>query len=153
MPRRPVSSLDRRLLPQKNLQQVVQKPPPERCRRDARVIALDQAAALGFVQLAQRGGERLSRPLFEQARGKAVIEAQRIHHELEGDIGRLHLAVLLDGVARLRRLHIALRKLDPRLAHDAVAEAEFAVRPGADAEVIAESPIVEIVPAGTIRDS
>jgi hypothetical protein len=54
---------------------------------------------------------------------------------------------LLTAVAGQRFGHVALRLAPAHLSHDAVRKAQLAVRAGADAEVVAELPVVEVVHA------
>ena len=49
--------------------------------------------------------------------------------------------------ARRRCSRYCLRLLPAHLAHDAVRERQLGMRAGADAEVVAEPPVVEVVPA------
>ena len=50
-----------------------------------------------------------------------------------------------DRRARLGAGQVGRRIAQPHLAHDPVRKAELAVRAGADAEVVAELPVVEVV--------
>ncbi len=52
---------------------------------------------------------------------------------------------------RQRLVHVGLRLAPAGLAQDAVREAQLAVRTGADAEVVAEVPVVQVVDAAVTR--
>ena len=47
-----------------------------------------------------------------------------------------------------RRIHVGARMAQTRLANDPVVERKLAVGAGADSQVIAELPVVQVVPAG-----
>src|SRR5262249_16087254 len=79
---------------------------------------------------------------LKQAAGESVGQPQGIQHELEREFACLDLAVL-----DRRLLHIGRWLLAPLVARNAVGEADFSVRAGADAEIVAELPVVEVVPA------
>ena len=55
--------------------------------------------------------------------------------------------------AARRLLEVLLRLLPAHLAHDAIGERQLRMRAGADAEVIAEAPVVDVVPAFGTRPS
>src|SRR5688572_19080543 len=117
---------------EKNLQQIVEKAPPERGRNDALMIAGDEAPALGFVELLQHRRERHAGALFEQREREAVAQAQRIHHELEADLVPADVVLLLYRTARRRALHVVLGLPVANLAGNALRKRELAVRAGAD---------------------
>ena len=81
----------------------------------------------------------------KRASSKPSLQAQRVEHELERQVGARDLALGRDRRARLGAGHVGGRIAQAHLAHDPVREAELAVRAGADAEVVAELPVVEVV--------
>ena len=60
-------------------------------------------------------------------------------------------AFIGDVRALIDRVHVLLRMLGAHLAQDAVVKTQLGMRARADAEVIAELPVVEVVAAGMIR--
>src|SRR5712691_1758600 len=136
---------------QEQLQQIVQEALPQIRRPDAFVVADDQPARLGLSQRLFRGRDLQARALDERADRKALGQAQRVHHELEHEISAFDVMALLDRAALGDALEIFLGLLPAHGPGDAIAKAYFAVGARADAEVIAEAPVVEIVAAFASR--
>ena len=87
----------------------------------------------------------------ELCQAEAVIEAQCVKHEFAGDIGRGELGAGGGEQARSGG-HIIMWLALLRIAHYLpVGEADFAVGAGADTQVIAEGPVVEVVAATITR--
>jgi hypothetical protein len=78
---------------------------------------------------------------------EALAQAQGVEHELERQVAPRHLAFLCHGGAGQRPVHVQLGLAVPHLAHHPVREAQLAVRAGADAQVVAELPVVQVVHA------
>src|SRR5258706_8404641 len=136
---------------QKQLQQVVEEALPQIRRPDALVVAHDQSARLGLRERLFRERNLQARALGERAHGKSFGQAQSVHHELERQIGAFDLAALLHRTALGDALEILLGLLPAHRARNAVAKGELTVGTGADAQIVAETPVVEIVaglPAG-----
>ena len=130
---------------QEDLQQVVQEGAPQRRRLQPRRIIHHQPALHGLAQLHPDHGRKQARALLEQRRVHPFGQAQRVQHELEGQIGGLHHLVDLAGIAGQRRLHVAARVLVLCLPDDPVRERQLAVGAGPDAQVIAKHPVIEVV--------
>jgi hypothetical protein len=75
------------------------------------------------------------------------LQAQRVEHEFERQVGARHFVRLRHGIGRQRVVHVQLGLAVPHLAHDAVRKAQLAVRARANAQVVAKLPVVEVVPA------
>src|SRR5947208_1947328 len=107
-------------------------------------VALDEAAALGFGQRTLDRRRRQARALGEARELEAFGKTQCVEHELERELIALHLDVLRERVALGERgRHVALGIAKPHLAHHTVREGQLAVRARADAEVVAELPVVQ----------
>jgi hypothetical protein len=115
------------------------------------VVARDEAALFGFLK---RGFDRRHgqpRALDEAMHRKAFHEAQRVEHELEGQIVRAHLVFFLHRRAGARLLDECGRMLVARLPQHAMRKRELRVCARADAEVVAEAPVIEVVLALPVR--
>src|SRR5258706_167156 len=136
---------------QEKLQQIVEKALPQIRRPDALVVAHDQSARLGLRERLFRKRNLQARALGERAHGKSFGQAQSVHHELERQIGAFDLAALLHRTALGDALEILLGLLPAHRARNAVAKGELTVGTRADAQVVAVTPVLEIVaglPAG-----
>src|SRR5258706_14306481 len=128
----------------KERQQLVEEEPPALGRAQALPVTLDQALVLGFVELALDCGDRQAGALLEERERESFGETQRVQHELERQLGGRHGALPGDGD---RSAHVVARLLDALMTRHAIGEAHLAVRAGADAEGVAELPVVQGVPA------
>ena len=79
--------------------------------------------------------------------GTPSVEAQRVQHELEADVVARHRGGPPAAARRRRPARGTAAAACSAPAHDAVGERQLGVRAGADAEVVAELPVVEVVPA------
>src|SRR5207247_9968438 len=80
----------------------------------------------------------------EHRERKARAHTVRLEHEFERQLGRRDGTLLSDTDGGTE---VIARLLDALVPPHAVGEAHLAVRAGADAEVVAELPVVEVVPA------
>jgi hypothetical protein len=85
--------------------------------------------------------------LREQRDRHAFGQPQRIEHELEADLIALDGSILGERRPALGFLDILLRLLVPDLTHDALLKRQLRMGAGADAQIIAEAPVVDVVPA------
>jgi hypothetical protein len=76
---------------------------------------------------------------------EAAVQAQGVEHELKAHVLALDFALFLHWRTQFNLLHVGLRLLVAGLAQDAVRERQLGVRAGADAEVVAELPVIQIV--------
>src|SRR4051812_42608658 len=132
----------------KERQQLVEEQPPALSRAQALPVALDQALALGFRELRLHCSQRQAGALLEKREREAFDQTQRIEHELEGQLTRIHGRLFRDSGWRCQ---VVARLLDALVPRNAVGKAHLAMRAGADAEVVAEFPVVEIVLAAMAR--
>ena len=95
--------------------------------------------------------QRISRALGKERGGHAIGEAQRVQHEFEADLFPRHRVLLEKRRPQRHAVEILLRLFYADLAHHAVGKRELGMRSGADAQIIAEAPVVEIVPALAAR--
>jgi hypothetical protein len=94
----------------------------------------------------QHGRQRQAGALAKKRPAKPFAQAQRVEHELERQLARATSCSLDTPCRRQRVLHVGRRLAPAHLAHDAVRETQLAVRAGADAQVVAELPVVQVVP-------
>ena len=84
----------------------------------------------------------------EKLAGHAVLQPQGIEHELEGQLLARNLVLIADGLPCPACRHIARGLAPATWRSTRCGKEELAVRPGADAEVVAKLPVVEVVLAG-----
>src|SRR6202140_109177 len=111
------------------------------------MVALEQAALLGLLELLFHQRQRESGSLAKQSHRYSVGQAQRVEHELEADFRSRYLVLLEQRRSPLCLRHVLLGLLIADLPHDTAGERELRMRSGADAQIIAEAPIVQVVPA------
>src|SRR5258706_8102798 len=128
----------------KERQQLVEEERSALGRAQALPVTLDQALALGFVELALDCGDRQAGALLEERERESLDEPQRVQHELEGQLAWRDGVLPGDGG---RSLEVVARLLDALVTRHAIGKAHLAVRAGADAEIVAELPVVEVMPA------
>src|ERR1051326_5680532 len=109
----------------KKLQQLVEEEASALRRANAAPVALDEPAPLRLLELRQHPRERQAGALLEECDRKPVHQAQRVQHELEGQLGRRY-----GRFARERggRSEVVARLLDALVARDAIGKADLAVR-------------------------
>src|SRR5690606_36770802 len=114
-------------------------------------IALDlqPAAPHGAVQLTADRRARQAGAGLEVAQGEAFDQAQRVEHVVERAVfgGDRIVAADRGGGAGVGQVVARVLHLPAPADLAGGAQGELAVGAGADAEVIAEAPVVEIVPA------
>jgi hypothetical protein len=81
------------------------------------------------------------------ASGKPPFRRKGIHHEFAGQVGALDVLPGGDEIAARGALQVGARAAVARLAPDRGVGRQLAVGAGADAEVVAEAPVVEVVRA------
>src|ERR1041384_5425775 len=128
---------------EKGLQQIVEEAPTALGGPDALPIPRDQASFLRVLDTGLNDLERQPSPLAEERDLEAVDQAKGVQHELERQLRRRHPALFHPRVW----LHVLSGLLGARVARHAVGEAQLAVRAGADSQVVAELPVVEVVAA------
>ena len=111
------------------------------------MVARDQALALGLVQRPDDGGDFKAGALAEHRHRKAFGEPQRIHHEFEGQVLARDFVLLGHRRAPTEMVEVTVRLFEACLAQDAIGKRQLAVRPRADAQIVAKAPVVEVVPA------
>ena len=131
---------------EENLQQIVEEAPPRGVGRTRVQVALDESAPFGFSE--RRSSPTAASPVrsLNSASAKPSVSRSAFSMNSNGSSAR---------ATRSRSTALPCRGRVPcsspaapaRLAHDAVRKAELAVRAGADAEVVAELPVVQVVPA------
>src|SRR5262245_50769567 len=82
---------------------------------------------------------------------EALGQPQRVQTELERQVRRIDMAALGDALDRGRGGDVTRGRTVARGAGDAPVTGELAVRTGAYAQVVAELPVVAVVPALTAR--
>jgi methyl-accepting chemotaxis protein len=97
-------------------------------------------AVIGSSRCARRTGSDRSRR-----------QAQRVEHELEAHVGAPISNSSCTGIALACRFHEGRRLLVARLAQYAVREGDLGVGAGADAEVVAELPVIQVVARAVAR--
>src|SRR4030095_6627722 len=132
---------------QKQRLQIVQEPSAERRRSNDRRIVVDQVARRCELQPSRDERQRIARTLRDQRRRSSVRKTQRVQHELKADIVAADLSCLLQRRSGRDTFEILRGMLEAYLAHDPIRKRELGMRAGTDAEIIAETPIVEIVAA------
>ena len=95
--------------------------------------------------------QRESGSLAEQSHRNSIGKPQRVEHELEADFRARHFVLLEQGRSLLRPIHVLLRLLIAHLPHDAAGKRDLRMRSGANPQIIAESPIVQVVAALVAR--
>ena len=116
-------------------------------RDDSLPATLEQTVALRLQQLRLDVAQRQRAARLEQLLVEALDQAQRIEHELEGQVGGGDAAFVLHRRSGSNLRQILLRPLPAQLAQHAVVQRQLAVRTGADTQIVAEVPVVEVVPA------
>jgi zinc/manganese transport system permease protein len=114
-------------------------------------VALNQALAFCRLQGRLDGGHGQTGARGEVLQGKTLLQPQRVEHEFKRQISAGHLVVLRHSLPRQRAVHVAEGLAVTHLAHHAVGKAELAVRARANPQVVAELPVVEVVPAAVAR--
>src|SRR6266545_27921 len=114
-------------------------------------VGVEEAARDRLRDLALDRREREAGPLGEQRCGHAFGEPKRIQHELEARVVARDFRFLEQRCAERDLNEILLRLLVSDLPHDALGERELRMRACANAQIIAEAPIIEIVPALATR--
>src|SRR3569623_2380861 len=134
---------------QKQRGEVVQKTPAEFGGPDLVQVPRYQPFLLRRAQRAFDDGERQAGMLREQRDGKAFVETQCIQHDFAAGFAPLEYAFGRDTRRRRRLVEILARMTQFGGADDALmlGIADLGVGAGADAEIIAEQPVVEIVAA------
>jgi hypothetical protein len=88
----------------------------------------------------------IARPVRSPNRlGRSRRQAQRVEHELEAQSSRAISCSSCTALPSACLLEIGFRLLVARLPQDAVRERQLRVRAGADAEIVAEGPVVQVV--------
>jgi hypothetical protein len=113
-------------------------------------VPFHEPLPLGLRQRRLDRGQRQAGAIHEVLRWETVLESQRVEHELERQVGAPHFVVLRQRRAGQRLVHVEARLAIAHLPHHAMREAQLAMRAGADAEVVAELPVVEVVPAAVV---
>src|SRR3569832_2395429 len=141
------------LFRQKQRGEVVEKAPAQFRRPDVVHVPLYESFLLCLPQRSFDDGERQLRLLREQRDGKALVETQRVQHEFEAGLAAGQGVRACNARLCCRLFHVLARMTQLGAALDAlrIRAAELAVRAGTDAEVVAEQPVVEIVPAAMSR--
>src|SRR6185312_6836417 len=119
----------------------------ERSRAQPLRISVEQTSPSRVGDRVRDDRERQPRPLGEERRGYAVGKPQRIEHELERQIAAPNARLFLDRRSLRDAFEILLRLPVAYLSYDAVRKRQLRMRAGADAEVIAEAPVVDVVAA------
>ncbi len=137
----------RRSSVQKHFQQIIQEAlalqrGAQRVAADLKQAAVARGDHFGLDDIERDAGAR-----FHQIGGDAVDQAQAIHHEFEGQVGHAEALLGLHEIAMAVGGQVGARVLVAHLADDAGVAGELAVGAGADAEVVAEGPVVEVVAA------
>ena len=113
----------------------------------SRVIRPRRTASAGPLD----GGYRQAGALDEQRHLEACDQSQRVHHEFETPVPGRNRMLFLYGRAGGGLLQVFARLLVAHLAQDAIGERKLGMRAGAYAEVVAEAPVIEVVPALAAR--
>ena len=111
------------------------------------MITLEQSTALRFIELLAQEHDREPGALGKERRRNAIGETQGIQHELEPDLVARHLALFDQRCAALDLLQIPLRLLVANLTQHAFGERNLRMRARPYAQIVAEAPVIEIVPA------
>ena len=128
--------------------QIVEKAATEHRRSKVKVVAFDQPASLGGVELLRGPASAESRCARRTGRpGTPSVRRSALSMNSKPMSSRATSCFSSSGAPRSALLHVLLRLLVAHLAHDAIAERQLRMRAGADAEIVAEAPVVEIVPA------
>ena len=99
-----------------------------------------------MLQRRQDGAERQAGAFVEQAERKALGQAQRVHHELKRQVSVRHRLAGLHLAALRHAGQIGCRLFVAHIALDAVVKRQLAVRAGANAQIIAKRPVIQVVP-------
>ena len=92
--------------------------------------------------------ERKARALRKGAFGDPFEKPQGVQHEFKGKILRIDPVNLCRSASsRFDRMEVLPRAHEAHLAADAVLKGDFPMRSRARSEVVAEGPVIEIVPA------
>ena len=131
----------------KAFEQHVQEAPALERRCDALGGHRQQVVGHGSVQRRQDGGQRLRRARLEQGRREAVGEAQGVHQELEGQLAGGDRALFLHRLAGADLGQVGVGVLPAHLAQHPVMQRQLGMGAGADPQVVAEMPVVQVVAA------
>ena len=113
------------------------------------MVPRDESARLGLSQRLFCNCDLQPGAFHERADRKSIGQPQSVHHEFEHQVVAPDLADFLHRTAFGDPLEIFPGLLPARGPRDAIGKAQLAVGARADAEVIAETPVVEIVAAFT----
>ena len=109
------------------------------------MVTRDQAFLFRLIQLCGDRRYRQAGAFHKQRERKSFRQAERIEHELKRQICVRNRFDFLRGVAQCGPIHERRRLLEARFAGDAVRERNLAMRAGADADVVAEPPVIQVV--------
>src|SRR3970040_2454748 len=136
-----------RRLGEEQCNEFVQEAAPERRRPEVFMAGIEQTARPGLGQRFLQAGGIESGTFAEKHGGHTLCQAQGVEHEFERQLGPGRPLFAAEPSRGTGCCKIVARLFHFPQARDTFRIRDLGVRTGADAEIIAELPVVEIVPA------